>query len=229
MSERREGRGGGGAPARRLPTGGGFLLVVSAPSGAGKTTVIRGMMADPPSDGRIEYSVSFTTRPPRPGERDGRDYRFVEVAEFERRVEAGEMLEWASVHGNLYGTAYSEVLPRLEGGIDVLLEIDVQGARQVLEAHPEAVGVFLLPPSYRDLEERLLRRGADGPEGIRRRLSVSRWEIERYDLYDYVMINRDAERSSRALAAIVIAERHRRQRRVEEIEEILRGFPHPQP
>lgn len=203
----------------------GELFIVSAPSGAGKTTLIRSLF-----DGRlgatggIAYSVSHTTRRPRDGEVDGRDYHFVSAAEFERMVEAGEFLEWAVVHGNRYGTAKREVFPRLERGTDVVLDIDVQGAEQVLARHPEAQSIFVLPPSYEALAARLAGRGLDDPEAIRRRLHVSIWEISRYDRYRYVIINDDARRAGEVLAAIILDKRHGQERMRERVQEVLASF-----
>lgn len=203
----------------------GELFIVSAPSGAGKTTLIRSLF-----DGRlgatgdIAFSVSHTTRRPRDGEVDGRDYHFVSAAEFERMAEAGEFLEWAVVHGNRYGTAKREVFPRLERGTDVVLDIDVQGAEQVLARHPEAQSVFVLPPSYEALEARLAGRGLDDPEAIRRRLHVSIWEISRYDRYRYVIINDDVRQAGEVLAAIILEKRHGQERMRERIQEVLTSF-----
>jgi len=156
---------------------------------------------------------------------DGRDYHFVDVPTFEAMVARGELLEWARVHGNLYGTSRGAVLPLLESGVDMLLEIDVQGADQVLASHSQAFGVFLLPPSYEELERRLRGRGLDDREVIARRLAVSAWEIRRYVNYDYVIINRDAERAARALASVILEKRHRLERRRDDVEEILSQFP----
>ena len=204
----------------------GSLFVLSAPSGAGKSTVIRALLGGGlvPAE-TLRFSVSHTTRAPRKGEVDGRDYHFVDVPAFEAMVEGGELLEWARVHGNLYGTSRGAVLPHLEAGLDMLLEIDVQGADQVLASLPQAFGVFLLPPSYEELERRLRGRGLDDADVIARRLAVSAWEIRRYVNYDYVIINRDAERAARALASVIIEKRYRLARRRKDVEEILSHFP----
>jgi guanylate kinase len=204
----------------------GRLFVLSAPSGAGKSTVIRTLFgSDLLPEGSLRFSVSHTTRPPRKGEVDGRDYHFVSEEAFQGLVAAGEFLESARVHGNLYGTSKPAVISLLNSGLDVMLEIDVQGADQVLGSFPEACGIFLLPPSYQELERRLRSRGLDEPEVIARRLAVSAWEIKRYVGYDYVIINRDAKRAARALAAIILEKRYRQAQRRQEVEEILSQFP----
>ncbi|MGZ6971368.1 MAG: guanylate kinase, partial [Thermoanaerobaculia bacterium] len=142
----------------------GDLFIVSSPSGAGKTTLIRRVLEDPRIGGTLHFSVSHTTRPPRTGERDGVEYHFVDEAEFRAIEVRGGFLEWAVVHGNLYGTSRAEVEPRLERGLDVLLDIDVQGARQVRSHVPEAVKVIVFPPSREVLEARLKARASDAPE-----------------------------------------------------------------
>jgi guanylate kinase len=204
----------------------GELFILSAPSGAGKTTLIQSLMTVGESFAHFDvaFSVSHTTRKPRPGEIEGRDYHFVDHAIFQDMIAAGAFLEWAKVHDNYYGTSRQEVFPRLERGIDVLLDIDVQGAEQVLAQHPQAHSIFVMPPSYEDLERRLYRRGVDDERAIARRLAVSVSEIGRYDRYRYVIINDDARRASEALAAIILDKRHRRARMQPKIQEILRDF-----
>jgi guanylate kinase len=203
----------------------GELFILSAPSGAGKTTLIQALVAGGFADlGGLAFSVSHTTRRPRQGEIDGRDYHFVDRATFEAMVEADAFLEWAKVHDNFYGTSREEVVPRLERGIDVLLDIDVQGADQVIARCPAAHGIFVLPPSYEDLERRLRRRALDDERTIARRLAVSLAEIKRYDRYHYVIINEDARRASEVLAAIILEKRHRRERMQPRVQEILRDF-----
>ncbi len=202
----------------------GELFIVSAPSGAGKTTLIQNLMNRPEGLGRLEFSVSHTTRAPRLGERDGREYHFVSPADFQVMVEKDRFLEWARVHGNLYGTSRDEVDPRLEAGVDVLLDIDVQGAEQVLARRPEAQSIFVLPPSYADLERRLRGRNLDGAADIARRLDVSLSEIKRYPNYRYVIINRDATRASEALAAIILEKRSRRERMDASVSEVVADF-----
>ncbi len=188
----------------------GELFIVSAPSGAGKTSIIRRLMAGPLGrSGELVYSVSHTSRPARANETEGRDYHFVDVATFERMIAESAFLEWAEVHGEYKGTSREAVLRALGEGLDVLVDIDVQGAEQLLEKMPQAHSVFILPPSYDELERRLRGRGLDRPDAIARRLAVSLWEIERYRNYDYVIINRDLERAGDTLAAIILDKQHR--------------------
>ncbi len=203
----------------------GELFILSAPSGAGKTTLIQNLVSGRFSDlGGLAFSVSHTTRQPRQGELDGRDYHFVDHATFLGMIEADAFLEWAKVHDNYYGTSRQEVFPRLEEGIDVLLDIDVQGAEQVVSRVPEAHGIFVLPPGYESLEKRLRGRGLDDDGTIARRLAVSLGEVNRYDQYRYVIINDDARRASEALAAIILEKRYRRERMQSRVQEILRDF-----
>jgi guanylate kinase len=198
-----------------------MLYVVSAPSGTGKTTVLTRVLA------RVEglrFSVSHTTRSPRSGERDGRDYHFVDRAEFERRVADGRFLEWAEVHGELYGTSVEEGERAGPEGFDLLLDIDVQGAAQVRGRRPESITIFLLPPSRAALEERLRQRGLDSAETVRRRLEAARREVVRWAEYDYVLVNREVEDCAQALETIVRAGRHRTIAAGEPIKAILREF-----
>ncbi|HEY5829795.1 MAG: guanylate kinase [Hyphomicrobiaceae bacterium] len=196
-----------GAPAiaRR-----GLLLVLSSPSGAGKTTLSRRLLA---ADAGLRMSVSVTTRPPRPGEVDGRDYRFIDVAEFERLKAAGELLEWAHVHGNLYATPKAPVAAALEAGEDVLFDIDWQGARQLEERlGADVVLVFILPPGGKVLEQRLKARNQDTADIVARRLAAAANEIEHWLEYDYVLVNADLDESLAGLSAILSAERLKRER-----------------
>jgi guanylate kinase len=211
---------------RGVDTARGELFLLSAPSGAGKTTLIRNVMDAVARAGgpRLEFSVSHTTRQPRHGEVDGKDYHFVGVPEFQAMIAADQFLEWAEVHGNYYGTSANAVLPLLEGGADVLVDLDVQGAERLMHRFPEAHSIFVLPPSYADLVERLRGRRLDGAAEIAGRLAVSLWEIRRYDRYQYVIINADAKRASHALEAIVVEKRQRRQRMQAEIDAILADF-----
>jgi guanylate kinase len=203
----------------------GELFILSAPSGAGKTTLIQNLMTGRFSDfGGLAFSVSHTTRQPRQGEIDGRDYHFVDHATFLGMIEGDAFLEWAKVHDNYYGTSREEVVPRLEKGIDVLLDIDVQGAEQVVARRPDAHSIFVLPPSYEALERRLRSRALDDDPTIARRLGVSLGEVRRYESYRYVIINDDARRASEALAAIILEKRHRRERMQSRIQEILSDF-----
>ena len=203
----------------------GDLFILSAPSGTGKTTLIHSMLRWETGSLRgLAFSVSHTTRAPRRGEVDGQDYHFIDRAAFERMIADDRFVEHAEYNRNLYGTSRSEVEPRLERGEDVILEIEVQGAEQVLRRYPQAVSIFVLPPGFQALRERLVQRGLDGEETIRRRLSVSYSEIRCYGLYDYAIINDDAKRASEALASIILARRHRRERMEEGAEAVLRDF-----
>ena len=202
----------------------GELFILSAPSGAGKTTLVNSLTKGGFALDGLAFSVSYTTRGPRQGEVDGRDYHFVDHAAFLEMIDAQRFLEWAQVHGNFYGTTRDEVFPRLEQGTDVLLDIDVQGAERVMQRYPEAHGIFVMPPSFRDLETRLRRRGLDDQEVIAGRLATALSEMSRYDRYRYVIINDDVQRASSVLAAIILEKRHRQQRMLGRVQEILNDF-----
>ena len=203
----------------------GDLFVLSAPSGTGKTTLIHAMRrGGTGSLADVVFSVSHTTRAPRRGEVAGADYHFVDRAAFQQMIAADRFLEHAEYNQNYYGTTKDEVLPRLERGIDVILEIEVQGAEQVLRRYPDGVGIFVLPPSFAALRERLVLRSHDGTDAVHRRLELSFSEIKRYGAYDYAIINDDATRASEALAAIILARRHRRERMEERAAAVLRDF-----
>ncbi|RKY65669.1 MAG: guanylate kinase [Candidatus Latescibacterota bacterium] len=189
-------------------SGRGFLVVFSAPSGAGKSTIVREVLRRKPVPG-MELSISATTRPRRPGEEEGRDYYFLSEEEFESRRERGEFVEWAEVHGHLYGTLRRTVEEALEEGKVLLLEIDVQGARQIRRAFPESVSVFVAPPSLEVLEKRLRERGRDPEEDIERRLEAAPKELSEAGSYDYIVVNEDLEEAVRAVEAILVAEYHR--------------------
>ncbi len=182
----------------------GLLFIVTAPSGAGKSSLVNAVLGDDP---RLALSISTTTRAPRAGEADGREYHFVDRPAFQRMLEAGEFLESAEVHGNLYATSQKQIAEKRAAGRDVVLEIDWQGAEQVRRLFPEAIGVFLLPPSLAELERRLRARGKDSDETIRRRLAAAQAEIGHVAEFDYVIINDDFEEARRDLAAIVRASR----------------------
>ncbi len=177
----------------------GHLYVIAAPSGGGKTSLLHALMKRRPA---IGFSVSCTTRKARPAEQDGRDYHFIDRDEFERLVAAGEFIEHANVFGNLYGTRRSVVEAALAEGRDLILEIDWQGARQVRERLPEAVQIFILPPSRAELEARLRKRGSDSDEAIARRLRESAVEMSHWRDFDYVVVNRDFDRALAELEAI---------------------------
>jgi len=199
----------------------GSVFVVSAPSGAGKTTLCKRLLADDPG---IVFSVSCTTRPPRVGERDGQDYRFVDRRDFERLRDAGEFIEWAVVGGQLYGTSAGDVRGAVARGDDILLDIDTQGAMSVRRLVPDAILIFILPPSRAALEARLARRGTDGPEETARRLALARGEVEKSPAYDYIVVNDDFETAYRQLRAIVEAARCRVQRLGRRAESIVGEF-----
>ena len=203
----------------------GELFILSAPSGAGKTTLINSVLEGAPGrSGELVFSVSHTTREPRRGEVAGEDYHFVDSDTFESMMANEEFLEWAEVHNNYYGTSRAEVFPRLEAGIDVLMDIDVQGAERVLARYPDANSIFVMPPSFEDLRQRLHSRGLDDARDISRRLAVSIWEIKRYHHYDHVIINDDADRASLDLASVILERRCRRERMEERVQEVLRDF-----
>jgi guanylate kinase len=184
----------------------GSLFVVSAPSGAGKTTLCRDVRERVPG---LAYSISVTTRPPRPGEIDGTDFRFVSEAEFRARLERDEFAEWAIVHGNLYGTQARPLEEALARGQDLLLDIDTQGAGQLRLRYPEAVLVFIVAPSMAELEQRLRERRSDPQHEISRRLARAREEIALWRRYDYLIVNQDVKEAMEQLAAIIQAERCR--------------------
>jgi len=195
-----------------LRTSNPFPIVVSGPSGAGKTTLVdRLLIADP----LIRRSISTTTRAPRPGEQEGHDYFFVDRREFER-LKVSDMIEWAEVHGEYYGTRRAFVVSQLTSGRDVLLNIDIQGADKVKRVFPGAVMVFILPPSFADLERRLRGRGDVSAEDLQVRLANARAEINASIRYDYVVVNDDIERAGGELRAVVAAERCRRARKTQE-------------
>jgi guanylate kinase len=202
----------------------GELFILSAPSGTGKTTLIRSLLNGGLAGCEVAFSVSHTTRRPRAGEVDGRDYHFVSAETFQSMIAADLFLEWAEVHNNHYGTSWAEVTPRLEGGTDVLMDIDVQGAERVLTRFPEAHSIFIMPPSYDALEQRLAQRGLDDPQVIARRLAVSQWEMRRSDRYKYVIINDDARRASEVLSAIILEKRYRQEHVRGRVQEILKDF-----
>ena len=201
----------------------GFLFIVSSPSGGGKTTLIRRLLAEPPGEA-LRFSVSHTTRPQRDGEVDGREYHFVTAGEFEKMARNGEFLEHNEVHGNFYGTAKAEVLPRLAAGEDVVLDIDVQGARDIRAAHPEAISIFIVPSSAAELERRLRARGLDGEDAIRKRLINAAKEVEQAEAFQYVIVNDDLERASLELESVVRASRLTPARQARVLERLRKDF-----
>ena len=197
------------------------VFIISAPSGSGKSTLVSELMRLVP---RLRFSVSYTTRYPRGDERDGKDYFFISREDFEDRVERGEFLEHAEVFGNYYGTHISELDRAAAEGYDLVLDIDVQGARQLKERIPAGVSIFILAPSRQILEERLRARSQDSEAVILRRLHDAAGEIRNYSLYDYVLVNREVAASVATLVAIVMATRSRRDRMEDEIRPILETF-----
>ncbi len=190
----------------------GLLLVMSSPSGAGKTTLSRRLLA---SDGNITMSVSVTTRPPRLGEIDGQDYRFISKDEFAKLRDAGNLLEWAEVFGNLYGTPRKPVEAALAQGRDVLFDIDWQGTQQLAQAmEDDLVRIFILPPTAGELHDRLLRRAQDTSTVVAKRMAEASQEISHWPEYDYVIVNGDVEVAHGEITAILTAERLRRRRRI---------------
>ena len=197
------------------------VFIISAPSGSGKSTLVSELMRLVP---RLRFSVSSTTRYPRGQERDGEDYFFISRGDFEDRIARGEFLEYAEVFGNYYGTHISELDRAAAEGYDLVLDIDVQGARQLKERIPAGVSIFILAPSRQVLEQRLRARSQDSEAVILRRLHDAAGEIRNYSLYDYVLVNREVAASVETLAAIVKATRSRRDRMEKEIRPILETF-----
>lgn len=206
----------------------GELLILSAPSAAGKTTLKNRLFSHHRSLARrLAFSVSYTTRPPRTGEVDGKDYFFIDTEEFEELIAADAFLEWAVVHGKYYGTGREQVEKLCRDGFDVILDIDVQGAVQVLERNPRVPSIFILPPSYLELERRLRSRGLDDSAQIERRLLTAGEEMRYLKHFDYAIVNDDLERATEALAAILLARRFRRTRMQNQITQLLEGYPRP--
>ena len=212
------------AAAVDAPVATGNLFVIAAPSGGGKTSLVRALLAREPG---IRLSVSYTTRPPRPGETDGVDYHFVDEPRFLALKARGEFLEHAHVHGNWYATSATWLRRQVEAGDDVLLEIDWQGAAQVRQLIPSTVGIFVLPPSLQVLKERLERRGQDSPAVIARRLEAAQAEMRHCGEFDYVIINQDFAVATDDVAAIVRASRLRRAPQLSRHGQILQSLLAP--
>jgi guanylate kinase len=197
-----------------------LLLIISSPSGAGKTTLCNRLRKEFP---HLSFSVSHTTRRPRPNEQNGREYHFVEVGEFRKLAAEGAFAEWAEVHGNLYGTSLREIARARDANASgVLFDIDYQGARQIRAKVPEAVAVFVLPPSLEELERRLRGRGTDDDATVQKRLAKAQKEIENYALFDYLVVNDDLDRAYDRLRSVVLAESARRVRKAMLAESLLR-------
>jgi len=199
----------------------GNLIIISSPSGGGKGTLIKEILDRVPNLG---YSVSLTTRAPRFGEEDGRHYHFVSKEEFQKEIAEGGFLEYAEVHGNLYGTSKSQIERITESGRDVILEIDVQGAEAVMAQVPDSVSIFILPPSFETLRARLTARATEGSNDLDVRLRNSHYEVSRYSRFKYVVINDEVHTAAGKLASIVVAERQLCDRQSESIQGILDSF-----
>jgi guanylate kinase len=201
--------------------GRGILFVVSSPSGGGKGTLIQRVLNKLRD---LSYSVSFTTRAPRNGEVDGREYFFVTTQKFEQMIAANDFLEWAHVHCKLYGTAREQVFQELSEGRDIILEVDVQGAASVRSLIKDSVSIFILPPSFEVLKQRLAARGTDSPEELDVRLRNAPVELKDYAAFEYLIINDDADRAADQLSAIVLAERARLNRQGSKVRSVVEAF-----
>lgn len=199
----------------------GRLIIISSPSGGGKGSLIKEVRAMLPDLG---YSVSHTTRPQRFGEENGREYFFVTKEDFERRIGGGDFLEYANVHGNLYGTSLRESEKVFNTGRDLIVEVDVQGAIQISEKLPESISIFILPPSFEVLKARLTARGTEGEAELRTRLKNAFNEVLEYNNFKYVVVNHDLSTAARQIASIINAERQRLDRQSDAIRDILGSF-----
>ena len=204
----------------------GTIFVLSAPSGTGKSTLAQRLVREVPD---LIFSVSFTTRNPRNGEVDGQDYFFVSNATFDRMVAEDGFVEWVEVYGNRYGTGKAWIQEKLMAGVDILLDIETIGAGNVREAIPDAVMIFLLPPSADELSHRIRSRGKDSEEQIRLRLQYARHEMEQFEHYDYLVVNDDLERALRRMESVILASRCGRERMKPTAERILQTFEVPVP
>ena len=197
-----------------------MLFIISGPSGCGKSTLAQRALSELEN---LEFSVSHTTRDMREGERDGKDYHFISRLEFEGLIQANKLIEWAEVHGHLYGTSVQEIEKKGTRG-DVLLDIDVQGAQQIKEKVKKAVFIFVLPPQYHELQERLLKRGQNTPAEVAGRMEIARKEIRSYPQFDYIIVNEDLKRAVDELKSVIVCTRCRLSIRQKEILPILRSF-----
>jgi guanylate kinase len=207
-------------PVNQAPSRG-TLFVVSSPSGGGKGTIIRHVLD---CVDNLSYSVSYTTRAPRQSEVDGREYFFVSLETFDEMVAAGEFLESACVHGNFYGTSKEQILSETAAGSDIILEVDVQGAASVRKLLMDSVSIFILPPSYEVLKQRLIARGTDSPQQLEVRLRNAPEELKQYSAFDYVIINDEIDRAAAQLASIIYAERARCMRQEPLVREVIQKF-----
>ena len=199
----------------------GNVFVLSAPSGTGKSTWAKRLVQDVPD---LDFSISFTTRAPRAGEVDGKDYFFVDDATFDTMIAEGGLVEWVEVYGHKYGTGKTWIMEHLASGKDILLDIETQGARNVHDAMPDAVMIFLIPPSAAELSARLRKRGRDPEAEIKVRLDYARHELSQFPSYDYLVVNDTLDRAYQELQAIVLATRLRRERMGAKAQRILEGF-----
>ncbi len=207
--------------AASATVGCGLLIVVSSPSGGGKGTLIDRVLRTVPG---VSYSVSYTTRAPRGTEENGREYFFVSTATFEEMIRRGDFLEWANVYGHLYGTSRSQVERERAAGHDIILEIDVQGAASIRAAIDDAVSIFILPPSFELLRQRLVTRGTDSAADLENRLHGAPAEVEQHKNFQYLILNDDINRASQQLAAVISAERARQERQEVRLKETLADF-----
>jgi guanylate kinase len=207
-------------PVNHAPSRG-TLFVVSSPSGGGKGTIIRRVLDVVEN---LSYSVSYTTRAPRQNEVDGREYFFINRETFDEMVVAREFLEWACVHGNYYGTSKKQIMDETAAGADLILEVDVQGAASVRQLLMDSVSIFILPPSYEVLRQRLIARGTDSPQQLEVRLRNAPEELKQYSSFDYVIINDEIDRAAAQLASIIYAERARCMRQEPLVREVIQKF-----
>ena len=197
----------------------GLYIVISGPSGSGKSTVIQALLAACPS---LTKSVSVTTRPPRSGENDGEHYFFKTLHEYQQMIANGEFLETAEVYTNFYGTPKANVMEKVEKGLDVIGELDTMGARQVKKSYPESLRIFIMPPSFNVLHQRLHGRGTEDAESLKRRIDSARKELSEYNTYDYIVFNDSVENARDEILTIISAEKHRISRREDKIKEMLK-------